>query len=278
MESVGATAMVGASAAANPSAGMVLPMPDSHLVKIHCLGRFEVFRGGEQIEYWRRSKAKTLLKYLVARHQPVPRDVLIDLLWPDGDPELAGNSLRVVLHALRQTLGGGPNEWVVLEGNSYRLHPRSPIWVDVEEFEANYDAGRRLERGQPAIAMRHYEVAESLYGDDYLIEDMYEEWTIARREELKEQYLMVLGKLADHAAQQGDHEGCIMRCHKILRKDRCREDAHRRLMRSYARLGQRSQALHWYKVCEETLMTVLELRPGEQTRLLHQQILAGTAF
>ena len=248
---------------------------DRQLVQIRCFGRREVLRSGEPIEYWRRAKAKTLLKYLVARRQPVPRDVLLDLLWPDGDPQLAGNGLRVVLHALRQSLGGEAHEWIVLEGNNYRLHPRSPIWVDVDEFQTNYAIGRRLERQQAAEAMHHYEIAEDLYRDDYLIEDLYEEWTLARREELKDQYLMLLVKLADYAAQQGDAEGCIMRCHKILQKDRCREDAHRRLMRSYAQLGQRSQALHWYDVCVDMLESVLDVEPSEQTKALHQQILSG---
>ncbi len=251
------------------------PACDRLLVQVRCFGRFEVLRSGEPIEYWRRAKAKMLLKYLVARRQPVPRDVLLDLLWPEGDPQMAGNGLRVVLHALRQSLGGESHDWIVLEGNNYRLHPRSPVWVDVEEFQTNYALGRRLERQQPAVAMRHFETAEDLYRDDYLIEDLYEEWTLARREELKDQYLMLLVKLADYASQQDDPEGCIMRCHKILQKDRCREDAHRRLMRSYARLGQRSQALHWYDVCVDTLESVLDVEPSEQTRELHQQILAG---
>ncbi len=257
------------------SAGMIVPIHDRRLVQVHCFGRFEVLRAGEPVEYWRRAKAKTLLKYLIARRQPVPRDVLLDLLWPESDPELASNGLRVVLHALRQSLGCEAHEWIVLEGGNYRLHSRSPVWVDVDEFQSNYASGRRIERQQPAMAAHHYEIAEDLYRDDYLVEDIYEEWTLARREELNDQYLMLLTKLADYASQQGDDEGCIMRCHKILQKDRCREDAHRRLMRSYARLGQRSQALHWYDVCVDTLEAVLDMQPSEQTRVLHQQILAG---
>ncbi len=253
-----------------------------HPLQVRCFGRFEVIRDGTVINHWRRGKAKTLLKHLIVRRQPVARDVLIDLLWPDSDPQTAVNGLRVALHALRQALGtclrsdDGARDYVVVEDGKYSVNPSSGLWVDADEFTTHFINGRRLERlGQTRAAIAHFESAEALYRDDYLLEDIYEDWTLVRREELKDQYLMVLTKLADACVEQGDAEGCIVRCHKILQKDACREDAYRRLMRCYAQLGQPSQALHWFSFCARTLRQELDVAPSEQTMDLYHRISSG---
>ncbi len=254
-------------------------------LQVRCFGRFEVQRDGVPIAQWRRGKAKLLLKFLVVRRQPVPRDVLIDLLWPEADPRSAINGLRVTLHALRQALGshglgGRPvPDYVIYDGGSYSVNPAANLWVDADEFSNLFSTGMRLERrGQIAAAIRHFEQAERLYRDDYLLEDLYEDWTLVRREELKDQYLMLLNKLADACLDQGDAEGCILRCHRILQKDPCREDAYQRLMRCYAALGQRSHARHWFDICVQTLRRELDVAPAEQTLQLNEAICLGRSL
>lgn len=271
--------------AAAPAAGVPQPPRAVPPIEVRCFGRFEVIRDGLPVQHWRRGKAKTLLKYLVVRHQPVPRDVLLDLLWPEADPQFAINGLRVALHALRQALGpcdghGRDDRFcVIFEGGNYLVNPTARLSVDADDFTTHFESGRRLESQQQlAEAMRRYEMAEAIYRDDYLVEDIYEDWTLVPREEFKDQYLMILTKLADYCLQRTDAEGCIVRCHKILQKDSCREDAYRRLMRCYAHLGQRSQALHWYDLCVRTLRQELDVAPSEQTRRLYQQINSGTGI
>jgi DNA-binding SARP family transcriptional activator len=251
-------------------------------LEIRCFGRFEVLREGVAVRDWRRTKARTMLKYLVDRRHPVARDVLIDLLWPESEPRAANNSLRVTLHALRQVLGSwrdeanAEQEYVVLDDGNFFLNPAARPRVDVEEFAIHFETGFRLERRQRvAEALREYEAAEALYRDDYLIEDLYEDWSVARREQLKDQYLLLVTRLADHCLHEGDALGCIVRCHRILQKDPCREDAYRLMMRSYLLLGQRSQALHWYDICARTLRKELDVEPAEPTERLYLYILGG---
>lgn len=250
------------------------PVPESRL-EIRCFGRFEVLKDGKNVQDWRRAKARSLLKYLVDRRHPVPRDLVMDLLWPQSDSGAAGNSLRVALHALRQALGpceaGSEDErdYVLSADGNLSLNPLARVWVDVEEFSAHFAAGLRFERQRrPDEAAREYELAEDLYRDDYLIEDLYADWTIARREQLKDQYLLLITKLADLSLLRGDLAGCIVRCHRIVEKDACREDAYRRLMRCYHQLGQRSRALHWYEICVGALRRELDCEPADETERL----------
>lgn len=256
--------------------------PSRSGLRIRCFGCFEVTCGGRPVLDWRRNKARVLLKYLVDRRHPIPRDVLLDLLWPEAELGPACNNLRVTLHALRQALGpadettDGSREYVIFDGGNVQLNPRIPRWIDVEEFARHFAAGFRKERQNRADeAVDHYERCEELYRADYLVEDLYEDWTLARREELKDQYLLVVTRLADHCLATGDWHGSIVRCHRILQKDSCREDAYQRLMLSYARLHQPSQARHWYDVCGRTLRKELDTGPSEATVQLYQQIISA---
>jgi DNA-binding SARP family transcriptional activator len=255
------------------------PVLPKNGLNIRCFGRFEVERDGKPITDWHRAKARSLLKFLVAHGRPVPRDVLVELLWPQSDVQPARNSLRVTLHALRQALGSvnAGNSFaadvVAMIGGNYLLNPDVVVWIDVDEFELQFEAGVRLERQHRlAESIQAFEQAESLYRDDFLVEDLYEDWAVARRERLKDQYLLLVTRLADYCLKQGDFFGCIVRCHKILQKDACREDAYVRLMRCYVALGQTSQALHWFEICAQTLRKELDVGPSEVIERLRARI------
>jgi DNA-binding SARP family transcriptional activator len=258
--------------AAPPAVGLPGWEPTERL-QVRCFGRFEVYRDGQAIQTWRRRAARTLLKYLVAQHGPVHRDVLLELLWPELASASALNSLRVTLHSLRRALAPGDADPIINLGAVYFLNPAAAVWVDADVFTAHFETGLRLERqAHVEAAAREYAAAEFLYRDDFLVEDLYEEWTVLRREELRDQYLLVLTKLAQYCLATGDPEGCIVRCHKLLNKEPCNEDAYQRLMRSYALLGQYGRAAHWYELCERTLRKELDVEPSPETRRLYRDI------
>jgi len=152
------------------------------------------------------------------------------------------------------------------------------VWVDVEEFMKRYEAGQSFERkGKLGEAVREYEVAEGLYQGDLLEEDLYEDWLIPRREGLKDSYLVILDRLSRYYLKEKRYATCIHLCQKILAKDDCREDAHRRLMRCYGQQGQRNLALRQSHLCAETLARVLDVSPMKETVALYHQIRRGEA-
>jgi len=203
--------------------------------------------------------------------------MLLELLWPDL-PSAAGlNALRVAVHALRRALtpvdAVGAVDPLSTLGAAYILNPAASVWIDADAFTAHFESGLRLERlSRPVDAMREYAAAEALYRDDFLVEDLYEEWTVLRREELRDQYLMVVTKLAQHCITVSDPEGCIRRCHKLIAKEPCNEEAYRGLMRADALLGQYGRAAHWYAVCARTMRSELDVDPSPETERLHREI------
>lgn len=241
----------------------------------HMLGAFRVSLNDRPVESWPSGRGRAVLKYLLAqRARPVPRDVLMDFFWPDASPDSARNSLNVAVHGLRQAFRAVAEvPVVVFEHGAYRLNPELAVWVDVEEFERHVQSARQLEEsGQPGAATAEYEVAIGLYGADFLLDDPYEDWPVLTRERLRVMQLEALDRLGQIYFAQGQYAACATLCQRMLAADSCREDAHCRLMRCYARLGQYPPALRQYQACVETLRAELDVEPSPATVELHERI------
>jgi DNA-binding SARP family transcriptional activator len=248
----------------------------------YCLGRFQVRVNCKKIEHWHGNKSKSIMKHLIAQGgHPVSKDILIEATWPNCEPTQGNNNLKAAVRALRQTLdhNDGRSERapiILFEDGKYMINPMVDMWIDVEQFERHCKDGRRFEaEGKLVEAIREHKAAEASYGGDYLEDDSYEEWTYIRREALKDEYLYVLGKLADYSMRAKDYMACIGYCQKILGKDCCREDTYGRLMCCYNRLGQRSRAIDWYRLCEKTIRRELDVDPDHELVELYQKLLSG---
>ena len=260
-----------------PSLAPSLPEPG---LRANFFGRFELLRDGEPVSLGRNARALAILKYLMARRpRSVPQDYLMGWLWPESEPKRARWSLNSAVYALRKLLGGclpslSASETVLLEKGRYRLSPHVRLSADTDEFDSRFAKGRRLEEaGQVPEAVAEYEKAAELYRGDYLIEDLYEEWTMIEREQLIDAYTDLLRKLAVHHMEAGQPRESVRACYRILEKDRCDEDTHRLLMECFVRLGQRTRALRQYGLYERALRQEYGMAPCPETRALRASIL-----
>ncbi|MBB2941072.1 DNA-binding SARP family transcriptional activator [Actinoplanes lutulentus] len=116
--------------------------------RVEVLGPLRVVVDGNPVEL-RRRRVRELLSVLAA-HEEMDRDRLMDLLWPDLDPAAAARNLRVTLTYLRQALGPDhlrcDRSWV-------RLARSAALTVDLAELRDHLDEARRArQRGDPAAA------------------------------------------------------------------------------------------------------------------------------
>lgn len=259
--------------------GAALPQPSSPAATaVYCLGPFQLRLGSLSVDSWRSGKARTLFQYLANHHgQAIPRDTLIQALWPDPSATAPGTSLKVAVHALRQMLGQMDPELplaVTSHGSGYQL-TTTGLWLDVEEFERCCLLGRSYEaKGRSAEALTLYTRAAELYRGDYL-EEISDDWPTFRREALKDHYLFVLARLAAHSIATGDYHDAIVRCQRLLARDCCREDTYRLLMLCHSRLGQRGRVRSWYDLCVRTMRVELDCDPEPETVRTFQRAMAG---
>jgi DNA-binding SARP family transcriptional activator len=149
----------------------------------------------------------------------------------------------------------------------YCLSPKLRLRTDTAEFDALYGEGRRLEKmlGMSGSVM-YYETAIELYRGDYLVEDLYEDWTMFERERLISAYLDMLDRLAKYYRDSGRYHDSIQACYRLLQKDPCFESAYRLSMECYAQLGLITRASEQYRMCEHVLGLRHGMEPSEETR------------
>jgi ATP/maltotriose-dependent transcriptional regulator MalT/DNA-binding SARP family transcriptional activator len=219
---------------------------------VRTLGGFELVRDGGTVPLaeWGSRKARDTLKILIARRGRVPRDQLIDLLWPDDDPVPAGRRLSVAISTIRAVLDPGHR----LDAGHYLAGNRDAVWlvdgglaIDVETFLADAADGLTLAAaGRLEEAGSRLRSAEAAYRGDFLVEDAYEDWAVGLREEARQTYVGVGHELARIAAAQSDHVAAAGYLRRVLQQDEFDERAHLGLVGALAADGRPADARRAY--------------------------------
>jgi DNA-binding SARP family transcriptional activator len=244
-------------------------------LSVHLLGPLCVAVDDVPVGDWPSARCRSLFGYLLTHREPwPPREVLMDVFWPESQPEASRNSLNVAIHGLRRALRTVTSLPVIQHnGGAYGIHPDLRLWLDVEEFESRVENGRRREEaGDADRATREYESADGLYRGDFLADGLYEEWAALTRDHLRLAHLDALSRLSNLHFGAGRYAACAALCQRIIECDPCREDAHRRLMRCYSRQGQPHLGLLQYRACAQALAAELGVDPDPATARLHDQI------
>jgi DNA-binding SARP family transcriptional activator len=259
---------------AERAAGVLAMLPrTAPPIAIRSLGAFRVYRDGEPISTaaWQSKKARDLLKILVARRgRPVPREQLMELLWPDEDPVKATNRLSVLLSTVRSVLDpdreAAETSPVSTERGSVCLDLEQ-VEVDVEYFLAKaHDGLDRHEQEEQGDAIERLVAAEALYGGDFLEDDPYEAWAEPLREEARASYIAVLRALARRLGESGDIDRAVRYTLRLLAQDSYDEEAHLGLVRLLLDAGRRGEALRRYQIYTEH-MRELGVEPSPRPQL-----------
>lgn len=256
------------------SAPCVESRSDDEPVLVGLLGTFRLLKAGCPISLRNAAKTRALLCYLALHdHFSASREQLLHSLWPASQNGSAGQSLNSLVYSLHRLLGDALRGAapVVYADGYYYLNIEAGIAVDVARFDRLVSEGNLKARaGQPAAAVPLYEQAVQLYrGDLCSVSDVQ---SLLLCEALRAQYLRVLAELSDYYFDGQEYANCVLYAQRLLASDPCREDAHRTVMRCYMRQGQRAQALHHYRVCENILRTEYDVAPEAATLDLFQQI------
>jgi PAS domain S-box-containing protein len=252
--------------------------PLGQKLQIFTLGRFNLVFAGQQIPTakWNRKQAVTVLKYLVAHlDRPVHREILMEFLWPDDDQRRTWNRLKVIIHSLRQELrAAGLSEDVIETTNeSYALR-REAVWVDSSVFELSVAEGKALQyQEQWDSALHRYKHARHLYKGDYLEEDVYADWCMVQREQLREIFLSLLAGMADCYGELDHYSEAAQVCRTALVVDPGRESFYRALMEHLVRLDRADWAIAEYQKCQKFLKREFDMEPMPETEHLYRQIL-----
>jgi len=126
------------------------PIVDPPSLRAHLFGPFRLEVAGVVIpdRTWPRRSARALLiLLLVTPGHRLPRDRVLDLLWPDASPRSGDGALRKAVHALRRVLqpdlrDGRASAFLEVGAETVALRTELDLWLDIDTFEAELAKAR----------------------------------------------------------------------------------------------------------------------------------------
>ena len=241
------------------------PVADVHVC---LLGGFSVSVGGQPIEeHWRLRKAKTLVKLLaLAPGHWLHRDIVVESLWPNAEPEAASNNLHQIVHNIRRMMGP---ESVAIHGEVVRLCPAGGLSVDVDLFE---QAAARARRSSDIAELQD---AIAIWTGPLLPEDQYAGWAEEHRERLAETHAALLILLGSKLSERGDQEAALAILEPLASARPLDEHLHQVLMAALAGFGRRWEAIEAYERLRDALEAEYAAEPEPETKALYRRLLTG---
>jgi predicted ATPase/DNA-binding SARP family transcriptional activator len=214
-----------------------------------------------------RRQVRALLYRLAAANQPVPRERLASLLWPDSPEPAARRNLTVLLTQIRRAL---PRPDLLVTADDTIGLDQSMVETDTAVLAAQLpqDVGvGRLD--QLAGALSQY---RGPFLDGFTLPDSaeFDAWASQERQVWERRYLDALGVLVEGYAANGDYYAAIEAAQRSLAIDELAEDVHRRLIGLYAAAGDRAAALRQFERCIVVLERELGVDPLPETRAVYE--------
>ena len=237
------------------------------ILEIRLLGPVQIQRAGQPIRGFESRKALALLCYLAARDQPLTRDHLADLFWPDKTPQQGRANLSRVLHNLNSLVPGS----LTIDRYTVSFRQTADCWLDVAAFEQL--ASRRTQAAQAAAAV----LFRGDFMADVFLDDCpdFELWLVGARERWLAKVTRVLDDLVEHHLHQRTFAEGLDVVSRLLELEPWREAAHRQAMLLWAKCGRPAEALAQYEACRRALEEGLASQPSAETSVLFDQIRAG---
>jgi predicted ATPase/DNA-binding SARP family transcriptional activator len=244
-------------------------------------GGFMVRSGSETIMSFGYEKVKALFAYLIIEDPiPLSRDHLAGLLWPDLPEHKARHSLRqAVLHLRTAIQDDDRQPPLILAGRTtIQRNHQTHFNCDVFQFEqylkpTDEKAGHEIDRFEKAVELYQGELLKglSLAGAEY-----FSEWLNNCRDQYHRMAVHAIEKVIAYYDHHANGEKVRIFAEKWLQLEPWQEEAHRKLMLSLARRGQRSAALRQYEICRQVLFERFGLLPDHETEKLAARIRAIT--
>ena len=240
-------------------------------LRLYLLGPPAFYCGDEAINVPRR-QARALLFRLGVRMQPVPREHLCFLFWPNQSEIRARRNLTHLLTHLRRAL---PDHENLIAGDDQVELNSELVWSDTSTVERRIAAyGREPSSyGLERVTLLFH----GLFMAGFSLPDAseFESWLTLERCIWERYYLRALELLVESQVADGLYGQAIGYAQRYLAMNHLDEEMHCRLMELYAVTGNRAAALQQYRVCADALGRELGISPLRETKALYLSIMQG---
>ena len=177
--------------------------------RITLLGGLTVEANGLIVDRFEHRKAASLLAYLAYHpHRKHSREELMEMLWPEEDPEVTRVRFRQALLNLRRALdgAGAPSEEILHADRTFVWLDGTTTSTDIAEFE--YALSRALEMDSAGARADSLLYSVGLVKGE-LLPGYYDSWIGIERLRLMETHMSALSRTAAALADVGKVGGAI---------------------------------------------------------------------
>lgn len=241
------------------------------LARIHLIGTMRAITPGGTDFLPRARKTRGLLAYLcLAQGENVSRNRLGGLLWDRSADAQARSSLRHSLSELNIIVNRRVPGLVAIGRDSIRIDLRK-CWVDAlailaDSTEATADSGHLVEPYSDRLL-------EDLDG----ITPSFDQWLAAERTRFEDRVRKILEAELDRLTEQNaTPEVRAAAARRLINFEPTHEGAVRSVMKAFAQMGDRAQAIREFERCRQVLLSVLDLPPSKETVALYEAVRIGS--
>ena len=245
-------------------------------LQVRLFGRPRVSYAGRDLEEYRSSKSRVLLYFLlINRNRPVSRESLATILCGgNGHSDQARHHLRNALWGLRSELAveDFPLEEILQVDREWiEVRTTARVWLDIDVFRAAARTARSLDGRLDESGAKSLADAADLYTDP-LLPNIESDWCTKERAKLHRTNLFLLDKLSGFHERTETFGKAVAYAERILDWEPAHERTHRRLMKLYLRMGDRTSALRQFERCNTALREELDVPPETKTLVLYERI------
>ena len=250
--------------------------------RVYSFGQFRLFSNEKAIKepMWRRSKAKTLLKWFVLNPGKLcSADQFIDLFWPELPLDAAMGNLHVTIHFLRHLLEPSlcsrqESRFVRRQANNfYWFDMDDTWWTDTSDVEQFFEKAKTYDRHEDYNkALYYYRKIVSYCSLGFIPEDESEPWLHPYRQHYSYMYSQVLVRLIQIYQLRDEPEEVLEYAYLALATNPYCEAAIRAIIDAHLKEGNTSLAMHKLENFHGSLQRDLGMGPSQEMYALRQKI------
>lgn len=245
---------------------------------INMLGGFSLKYNGNVIDYQksRSHKLWLILEYLITfRDKEITQNELIELLWGDEFTENPANTLKTLLHRLRNMLDGlgfvPSKEMVIYNRGVYAWNNKLDCVIDTEQFTSLCTLGDEETNLEQKIM--YYLDAIEYYKGDFLPKSSLEPWVVPINTYYHSEFLRVVHSCIDLLKEEKRTYDIITVCQQAVAIDPYEESLHYELIKAMLETGAQQAALTHYDYVVDLFYTEFGLNLSDQLTDLYKEII-----
>lgn len=247
-------------------------------LQINMLGGFSLQYNGNSIDYntSRSHKLWLILEYLVTfRGKEVSQNELINLLWGEGFTENPANTLKTLLHRVRNLLDAlefvPGKEMILYKNGVYVWNTRLDFVVDTDQFASYCALGDEEPDEEQKLA--YYLNGLEYYKGDFLPKSALETWVMPINAYYHAEYVRVVQACVEMLQARNRLYEVVRICQQAVAIDPYNEGLHYALIKALLETGAQQAALTHYEYVVDLFYSEFGINPSDDLTDLYKIII-----